>query len=443
MRYFFVIFFTLLFFSCNKADEAVDTIETSDETNDEEEADNSVSQSPNILFIIADDLGKDAMNGFTEGNIKPTTPNLDVIRTNGLSFSNFWVYPTCTPTRASIITGKHSLRTNVKWVGDDLSTSETILHQYIKDETNDNYATSLIGKWHLSGNNANTINPETFGIDYYAGLFSGAVGDYYNWQFVENSSTSTTTEYTTTKFTDLAIDWIQEQDKPWFTWLAYNAPHTPFHVPPNEMHSQGNLPEYVTGMDPIPYYMAAIEAMDFQIGRLLDTLSEEERENTVVIFIGDNGTPNQVVQRPYSVNGAKGTLYQGGINTPLFISGAGVSRTGVDENLIVGTDLFTTIAAIAGVSVNELNDSKSFKELLSNEMTIRDYQYAEMDDGTTHIWTISDGTYKLLVNSDGEELFYDLINDPYESSDLMMITLTPEAELVKNNLLEELVEIRN
>ena len=65
---------------------------------------------------------------------------------------------------------------------------------------------------------------------------------------------------------DLSIDWINQQSKPWFMWLAYNAPHTPFHAPPSNMHSQGNLPAYNNGLDPIPYYMAAIEAMDFQIG---------------------------------------------------------------------------------------------------------------------------------------------------------------------------------
>lgn len=102
-------------------------------------------------------------------------------------------------------------------------------------------------------------------VDYYAGLFSGAVTDYYNWNFNEDGVTTSSTQYTTTKFTDLTIDWVNEKDRPWFLWLAHNAPHTPFHIPPSEMHSQGDLPEYTEGMDGTPYYIAAIEALDYQI----------------------------------------------------------------------------------------------------------------------------------------------------------------------------------
>jgi len=107
--------------------------------------------SPNVLLIIADDLGKDALSGFEEGSIKPSTPNIDGFRTSGLSFSNFWSYPTCSPTRASILTGKYGYRTGVKWAGDELDLSETSLQKYIGDQSNDKYATAISGKWHLSG----------------------------------------------------------------------------------------------------------------------------------------------------------------------------------------------------------------------------------------------------------------------------------------------------
>ena len=136
---------------------------------------------PNILLIIADDMGKDATPGFSEGSIKPNTPNLDGIRNSGLSFNNLWVNPTCSPTRASMITGKYGYRTGVKWANDELDPSEVILHRYLKQETNDAYATAVIGKWHLSGENAST-NPESYGMDYYAGLTRGAPQSYYQWQ---------------------------------------------------------------------------------------------------------------------------------------------------------------------------------------------------------------------------------------------------------------------
>lgn len=416
--------------SCSSDDSTTDTPEISE------------NGSPNILFIIADDLGKDAINGFSEGSIKPNTPHIDAIRNNGLSFSNFWVYPTCTPTRASIITGKYGYRTEVKNAGDILSPLETTLQQYIKENTANEYASAIVGKWHLSGNQTG-VNPENFGIDYYSGLIRGAADNYYQWQLTEDGATSVQNEYITTVFTDLAIDWVDQQSKPWFLWLAYTAPHTPFHAPPVETHSQGDLPDYVDGEDPLPYYMAAIESMDYEIGRLLDTLPEEERNNTIIIFIGDNGTPNQVAQSPYSSNKVKNTLYQGGINTPMFISGAGVDRRGVDNNLLTGTDLFSTIAEIAGVSVSEIHDSKSFKSLLSTTGQIRNYQYAEMDTGMTDAWTISNGSFKLFVDADGNEEMYDLSIDAYETNNLLGGTLTPDQQNQKSLLEQELSRIRN
>ena len=399
------------------------------------------TDTPNILLIIADDLGKDAISGYTEGSIKPNTPNIDAIRNNGLIFNNFWVYPVCTPTRASIITGKYGYRTNVKGLEDVLSPAEVTLQKYINSNTNNLYATAVVGKWHLSGNNT-SVNPESFGIDYYAGLIRGAVDDYYQWQLTEDASNKLQTEYTTKVFTDLSINWINQQSKPWFLWLAYNAPHTPFHVPPSNMHSQGALPAYTDGMDPIPYYMAAIEAMDYQIGRLLDNIPADERANTIIIFIGDNGTPNQVAQSPYSSTTVKNTLYQGGINTPMFISGKGVSRTGADDNLITGTDLFATIAGMAGINTPEYHDSKSFKSLLSQSETIRAYQYSEVKSGNNDAWTIRNDKYKLIVNANGNKEMYDLMADPYEQNNLLNGVLTTEASNAKSALETELNNIR-
>lgn len=427
MKYCFVLLFIAALFSCTK-DDVPDDADT--------------SSSPNILLIIADDMGKDATQGFSEGSIKPNTPNLDKIRNGGLVFNNFWVNPTCSPTRASIITGKYGYRTGVKWANDELSQTEKILQKYINEEANNTYATAIVGKWHLSGEKP-TINPESFGLDYYAGLVRGAPQDYYQWQLTEGGSGSLQTEYITKVFTDLSIDWINSQTKPWFLWLAYNAPHTPFHVPPNEMHSQGDLPSYTNGLDPMPYYMSAIEAMDFQIGKLFEGIPDDELDNTIIIFIGDNGTPNQVAQSPYSSNKVKGSLYQGGINVPLFVSGAGVSRIGEDDNLICSTDIFSTIAELAGVNVSEIHDSKSFKTLLNNEAEHRNFQYSEMNDGTDDLWTISNGEYKLIVNANGQEEMYDLKNDPYENNNLLVGTLTNNQASSKVALEEELLLIRN
>lgn len=387
-------------------------------------------------------MGKDALNGYAEGTIKAHTPHIDAIRKSGVNFTNFWTYPTCSPTRASMITGKYGYRTDVRWANQKLDENEVLLQKYIRENTDDSYATAVVGKWHISGYDT-TINPETFGIDYYAGIFIGSVKDYYNWTLSEKGKQTISKEYTTKKFTDLALNWINKQEKPWFMWLAYNAPHTPFHIPPAEMHGQGDLPPYTKYVDPTPYFMASIEAMDSQIGKLLNSLSKEDRENTIIIFMGDNGTEPIVTQDPYDKNQVKRSLYQGGINMPLFVSGKGVERKGIDNNLITSTDIFATIADIAGVDIDEINDSKSFKSLFSEKKSIRTYQYAEMKNEKNDAWTISNGTYKLLVFADGEEEMYHLINDPYEKSNILNSPLNIVEKKTKEALEAELLRIRN
>jgi len=323
-----------------------------------------------------------------------------------------------------------------------ISSSETLLHEYISDNTNQKYANALIGKWHLSGGD-NTINPETFGVDYFAGIIRGSVPDYYDWDLNESGSTSNNTGYTTEVLTDLSIDWINAQDKPWFLWLAYNAPHTPFHVPPANMHSQGELAAYTDTQDPLPYFMAAIEAMDFQIGRLIDSIPADGLDNTVIIFIGDNGSPNQVAQSPYTRTRAKGSLYQGGINVPMFASGAVVTRSGIDNNLITGTDLFATISNLAGINVTEYHDSKSFASLFTaDNNAIRQFQYSEENMNEDKLWTISDGQFKLINNTNGNDEFYKLSTDPYEINNLLDANLTAEDQDAKTNLEAELAFIR-
>ena len=393
----------------------------------------SLDSSRNILLIIADDLGKDAMPGFVEGTLKPNTPTLDVLTSDGLTFENLWVTPTCAPTRASIITGRHGFRTGVTRSGAPLSSAETTLQAYIDSESERPYSTAVVGKWHLS--RSASFNPESMGIDYYAGVLTSDVDDYYGWPLTADGVTTTETGYSTEVLTDLAIEWVHTQDKSWFLWLAYNAPHTPFHVPPADTHTQGALPPYQPGMDGLPYYLAAIEAMDFHIGRLLESLSPAERAETTVIFIGDNGSPRQAVQAPYTVNTSKGSVYQGGINTPMLISGGQLSRRGTDGSLISSTDLFTTIAALAGVSVTEAGDSRSFLPLLSAPSPHRDYVYSGIEESGVGVWVTARGErYKLIVHPDGDQEMFDLLTDPYEGTELIQFGLDPAQSAAKADL---------
>jgi arylsulfatase A-like enzyme len=213
------------------------------------------------------------------------------------------------------------------------------------------------------------------------------------------------------------------------------------------MHSQGALATDQSSIDnnPLSYYLAAIEAMDYQIGRLLESMSQEELDNTIIIFVGDNGTPGSVAQSPYERGKTKGSVYQGGVNTPMFIAGPVVSRTGTEDALINGTDLFATISSLAGANAADIHDSKDFSSLLQGANPgFRDYLYSEAIDGMqgTNLWAARNMTYKLIENSTGDQELYNLIEDPYEIDNLLNSALSGEEEAAKMSLESEISRIR-
>lgn len=432
-----ILLSSLILFSCSKENSKFIDSEIEDSGNTSNE-----QIKPNILLIIADDMGLDASPGYDYGSIKPYMPNIEDLSKTGITFSNVWSNPTCSPTRATILTGKYGFRTNVLKVDNELSTSETSIQKYLDVNLNKEYNHAVIGKWHLS---KDINHPTDMGINYYSGSIGGGLQSYWNWNLTENGETINSTEYTTTKYTDLAIDWVKNQTQPWFLWLAHNAPHTPFHLPSTNLHYQGDLPTDQASIDasPTPYYMAMLETMDTEIGRLLSSMTSEKKDNTIVIFIGDNGTPNQVVQE-YPSQRAKGSLYQGGINVPMIIAGKNVTRINETEDALINTtDLFATIATIAGISVSNINDSQSFKDLLSNsDAKKRDYTYAETELGVS----IRNSTHKYLLFNDGSEAFYELSNDPLEIKNLLnknRLPLSTSNETIYKELIEKLTEIRN
>ena len=396
---------------------------------------------PNILLIIADDMGIEATPGYDTGSEKPSMPNLEELIANGIVFDNVWANPLCSPTRATILTGKYGFRTGVVSPRvNEIGLTETSLQKYLTDHAPTTYQHAVIGKWHLSGtSNGGVDNPNLMGVGHYAGLLSGVHTDYSNWSLVTNGQRTNSTNYSTTVFTDLAIDWVSQQQNPWFLWTAYTAPHTPIHLPPASLLQNNTLSGTTADINanPLPYYLAMIQAMDTEIGRLLKAI---DRDNTLIIFIGDNGSPRRAIQSPYRPARAKGTVYEGGIHVPMIIAGKGVTRKGERESaLINSTDLFATIADIAGTELEEIYDSKSFKKLLTGDtMQTRSFLYSEVlqDDGTH--WAVRNTTYKLLNFGNNTQAFYNLSIDPYEQNNLIN-NLDSDASQAKINL-ETLVQ---
>ena len=404
--------------------------------------------SPNILLIIADDMGLDATPGYSVGSLKPNMPNLTKLAENGITFDRVWAYPTCSPTRSSIISGRTGFQTDVLNAESHgtLRSSEKTIQRYLDENTNKKYAHAIIGKWHLSPT-SETNRATEMGIDYYAGLLGGGVSNYFDWSFTNNGVTENSTEYITTKITNLTIDWIGKQTKPWFAWVAYTAPHTPFHAPPDSMHSQGTLPNDQASIDsnPSKYFMAMIESVDHEIGRLLNSLSQAEKDNTVIIFIGDNGTHAKVVQEHKALH-SKGSIYQGGVNVPMIISGKGVTRKNQrDSSLIQISDFFASIAEIAGIKLSKYEDSYSFYPLLTTSgVGEREYVYSEIlneDNDSRSGHTIRNYRYKYLKFDSETEEMYDLSTDPYEERNILKNPMF-DKQSEKQQLIDKLQEIR-
>lgn len=386
----------------------------------------STNTKPNIIFVITDDQGKDASAEYSLSTDVPTTPNFSSLASDGIIFDNLWVSPSCSPTRAALISGKYGHQTNVLTPGDALPAGEVILQSFLKSEAaTSDYASAIIGKWHLGGGQS---GPNDFGIDHFAGIITGGVSDYFDWNLNVNGTTSNTTNYITSELTDQAIDWTSNQTQPWFLWLSYNAPHTPFHLPPTSLHSRSlSGTQADINANSRDYYLAAIEAMDTEFGRLWNSLSQQEQENTIVIFIGDNGTPNQVIDRNIAQRGSKSSLFQGGVNTPMFVTGPGITRQGERENaLITHTDFFPTIVELAGGTLSNYQDGRSFAGLLTNSANVqRQYGYTNDDEG----WAVRDNTHKLIDYVNGAQDLFDLINDEAEAIDLLDGTSDVSAKL--------------
>ncbi len=368
---------------------------------------NSTNSKPNILVIIADDIGKDALSIYDCPSARQTakTPNIEALAKSGVQFDNFWTSSLSSPTRAMLITGKYGFSTGVLTTAPIMSR----LEHTIQKEISDSHSNAIFGKWHLSHK---LSRPKDYGIDHFAGYMGGGVSSYTDWISITNGIANNETKYAPTKITSWAKDWIESQNEPWFCWIAYPSAHTPYHNPPNSI-----LPDYTDGSEKLPYFIEMIESLDLEIGRLLESV---DLDNTVVIFLGDNGTAGEVYQGDSP--GGKGTTYQGGINNPLIIAGAGVTRKNtIDTNLVNATDIFPTIAELSGKSLSQYEDGYSIKPLLLKDWnTPREYlftDYVGKRGGYRNV--ISDGRYKLVSVKGTETEFYDLLNDPNEQNNII------------------------
>lgn len=434
--------------------------------------DNTTTKTPNILLIIADDYGIDVAGAYHDDNNdgKPddgrtyaTTPRIDGICKNGVRFLKAWSTPLCSSTRASMLTGRYGFRTGIGGAIErnaGIGVNEPSIPKILDAHPGLGYVHANIGKWHL-GKTADLNReqaPNTMGWSHYTGNLEGSLPQYDAWDKITDGQSSSSTTYATTENVDDTIRWLEKQQKgkPWLVWLAFNAPHSPFHLPPKNLHQQQNLSgtQNDINQNTPPYYRAMIEAMDSEMGRLLAWLqTNNQLDNTVIVFLGDNGTPAKVVEAPYDRRRAKGTLYQGGIHVPFCVSGPVVKQPGRTTDALIHTvDVFATILEIAGVIPNSgwtqgvTYDSKSFLSVLRdpNAASPRSWVFSEFFDSTGKNHTVRNQRYKLLrLDNQGTavESMYDLQQDPREETDLLangVNGLTSEQKAQYDGLVKEL-----
>lgn len=398
------------------------------------------AQQPNVLLVIADDLGVDSLNLYLATDGSPT-PTLDSLANTGVRFTNCWGSPTCSPARAQILTGRYGFRTGVGIVGSVPSVNEGTIAQALQTA---GYATGCFGKWHLSDStNGNRNNPNLMGFDQYSGSLSGGIPDYFSWTKVENGvvvngPNNPVTNYATSENASDASNWIQQQgNNPWFCWVAFNAPHTPFHLPPANLHTANlsGTPADISA-NPRDYYLAMVEALDTEIGRMLNEIDPVVRANTVVVFIGDNGTPGSATPTPRVQRGAKGSLYEGGVRIPCIVSGANVVTPGRSHDALVSlVDVFKTLLDLAGLDASVIpagaaTDSRSFAPYVTDPIApnIHTCQFTEQfvqpgaTPGNNDGKTVKLGDWKLIRFDDGTESLYNL---PNENTDLTDGSLNP------------------
>jgi len=387
-----------------------------------------------VLLLIADDLGADTLwPEDRSGRVVPETPNIDEICAQGVRFDNVWSLPTCSPTRSSILTGRYGFRTGVTAPvppAPDLPEDEPTLPRLLDERAPETWSHANIGKWHLG------TDPNEMGWSHYSGLLTGHLDHYERWPRTVDGITETCHVYATTQQVDDALGWLREVDpeRPWLLWLAFVAPHVPFHLPPGDLHDRDlrGTPGDIEAR-PAEYYAAAIEAMDHEIGRLFRTLDQDGDglpDHTTVVFLGDNGTPWRATQAPYVAEHAKDTPYQGGVHVPMCIAGPQVARGYATPALVSTVDLFATVLGMARVPLREVQDgaraydSRSLLPLLVEpDSPFRDWVYTENFGGTrddrVNGRAARDQRYKLIQLEDGASEAYDLSTDPLETADLL------------------------
>ncbi|MHC4543515.1 MAG: sulfatase-like hydrolase/transferase [Planctomycetota bacterium] len=394
------------------------------------------TRKPNIVMILADDLGYGDLSSYGAKNLK--TPHIDNLVAAGMRFDNFYANcPVCSPTRASLLTGRYPdlvgvpgvIRTHLRNNWGYLAPQAVLLPKLLKRA---GYHTAIVGKWHLGLESPNI--PNVRGFDHFHGYLGDMMDDYYSHRrhginyMRLNEKEIDPKGHATDLFSQWAIDYIKDRSKskqPFFLYLAYNAPHTPIQ-PPKEWFKKVKKREKNIS-DKRARLVALIEHMDDGIGKVIASLKDNALDNsTLIIFTSDNGGQLNVGANNGPLRAGKQDMYEGGIRVPMCAVWPSKIKAGSRGDRVALTmDLFPTICEAAGTAVDYEIDGRSIlPTLLGKSRPAEDrFLFWVRREGGGYggraYYAARYGDFKLVQNSPFEPLqLYNLKDDPKEQNPL-------------------------
>ena len=382
--------------------------------------DKKTKQAPNVLLIMTDDQGWGDLS--FHGNDSIFTPNIDKLAEKSCRLGQFYVSPVCAPTRASLLTGRYHLRTGTSWVThrkEVMRSEENTIAEIYRDA---GYATACFGKWHNGEQYPNDPNGQ--GFEEFYGFKAGHWNNYFNTTLSHNQEEVKTEGYITDVITNKAIDFIHENaTNPFFCYVPYNAPHSPFQVPDENYNKYKKL--NLTDKNASVYGM--VENIDENIGRLMATLdSSQILENTIVVFLTDNGPNGQRFNG--GMRGTKGSVHEGGVRVPCFVYWKdNLPENQLIEQLSAHIDLLPTLADLCDISIpNETNlDGKSLAPLLRNKDAKWNnrsiYNIHTEGENRMRPAAVRTEKYRMVVDYNGDAQLFNMKEDPAQTTDIALM----------------------
>ncbi|PXA04847.1 N-acetylgalactosamine 6-sulfate sulfatase [Coraliomargarita sinensis] len=387
----------------------------------------AAAQPPNVVVILADDQGWGDLS--LSGNTNLSTPHIDSLAADGAQFDRFYVSPVCSPTRAEFLTGRYHQRGGVYGTSagaERLDLDEETIGDTFKAA---GYRTAAFGKWH--NGMQYPYHPNGRGFDEFYGFCSGHWGDYFSPMLEYNGKIVKGDGFVVDDFTNRAIGFIEKSGhKPFFILLPYNTPHSPMQVPDvfwkrfknKEISMRHRNPERENGLH-LRAALAMCENIDWNVGRILDTLDELDLvENTIVMYFSDNG-PNGARWNG-GMRGMKGSVDEGGVRSPLLIRWPAGIKPGTEvKTLSAVIDLFPTLAEMASVPLTSKKqlDGISLAPLLSDTAGGRNLAGRLAGRKIFSAWrnhsSVRTPRYR-LTQSGKRNALYDMIADPGQYRDV-------------------------